>query len=349
MSLRERTFTPVLSNVLRQMSEAVAKEVGTVNLMTAYKRDLGGNLPLYYVAEVRILGSFGRNEANPYSDMDLWLITKADLPLTEIVKLSNAELKVRERLGRDYNYPNLDKHRATILSRDEANLYENTFVSRVAVLRVEKEATILWGDSPAPRTGVCLPDLVASMEEFDKLYSLAENGANGVEPKKYARRVCREMTYYRDGVRLGNNRQVDAEIALRYDNSPAKVMEESRVYRERLYLAGLDPEAVARRQIAHNCMFTLEKVRWELTYGLVDPESLETWRKGVSRKHAFYPDKIAEFVSRTAHQLKLDSTPELEQLKNISTEPLTIDLVEQFHKVHTQWMIEGTRRALDVS
>ena len=334
---------------LGQTESKFVTELSTDSFIDVYKKALVEKVDLGEVGKVRIIGSFGRNDANQESDMDVWIITNKRTSLATISRISDEEIAVREDLKEKFGYPNLTRHRATIFSREEADLYESTFSVRVGSIRTTGESTTIWGGTEAPVVIPTLVDLVASIEEFDALYDIAEKGLNGISSRKYARRVCKEMKYITEGVRLNSNAEVDAEISINYNNSPAEVMEESRQVRDQLYLSGLDPVEVARRKIAYICMFTMEKVRWELTYGLADPQILENWRKGISRLYAFYPKKIKEFVCQTAEQLGIDPTEELEQIEKISTEPVSPDLLEEFNRVNTDWMLLATRKALNGS
>jgi predicted nucleotidyltransferase len=73
--------------------------------------------------DLRLLGSFGTGNEQKGSDLDPWLVLRELPNLEDLSVLSRKEFEVRQMLSAKYKYPNLARHRATILSKDQTDIY----------------------------------------------------------------------------------------------------------------------------------------------------------------------------------------------------------------------------------
>lgn len=296
------------------------------------------------VLEVRLTGSIGRNDFNLGSDMDTFLVVNGSRTLVELAAMSEAEMEARRFLARDLGMPNLARHRSTLLNQEEYYLYEQLFATRLGVERRCQENTFLkLGDLPAQKAPHP-SDLVVTFNEFEELYQKAVDG-NGMSPHKYVRRLFREMVYYRDGVRISFNSDVDRQILLMC-GSDEEVVRQAREFRESIVVS---PEAVKARGIAHHLMFTLEKVRWELIYGLLNPADYEDWRLGIKRHYGFYPQEIVQLVEEAEKELGVDGKAIKEAAIALSKQPYDQDTIVAFHELHSQWMLNSCKIAFERS
>ncbi|MFZ2202750.1 MAG: hypothetical protein WAV56_05170, partial [Microgenomates group bacterium] len=300
------------------------------------------------VTEVRVIGSIGRKDGDLYSDMDVWFIFNILPRLDEMADISNRELSVREKLSQKFNLPNLNRHRCTIFTQKEAALYEQIFAVRVGMPRSLGETTILLGNGNQPIVSAPKADIIVSLKEFRELYERETARGHTYFLKKFVRRTLRETIFYHDGQRLTNNASVDEIIRDKYQDNDQKVLSVGREFSDHLR-AKTKEESILFRDLAHHLMFTMEKFRWEIMYGITNNEEFDNWRLGISRRYTFYPQEMIDFVKEAAAELGVDPTEELEQIKMISDHKFSLGTAQKFHDFHTNWMLEKARLALKLS
>lgn len=312
------------------------------DVLAEYKEKIKNLLVTNNVNEVRIGGSFGRNDSNYNSDIDVWFIVKSLPTLPEIVELSNEELLVRHNLGKKYNYPNFDRHYCTILSQIEADFYEEVFPARVGVPRFLGETISLWGQSKIITKTSTKSDIIVSLKEFENTRKQVMDKGRSDLSRKYARRTLRELYFYRDNKRFVSDKSVDEIIKSTYEDNDEKVFVAARVFVNQLSSAS-SKEAIYHRDLSHRLMFTLEKVRWELVYGLTNKIDYINWVQEKKKYYAFFPSEIIQLITEASSMLGVEKTEEIFLLNEISTKSFSTDLIYQFHDYHTKWMLNNAK------
>jgi len=291
------------------------------------------------VQNLRILGSLGRLEMQKTSDMDIWIITSINT-VEELAKLSNKELSIRKKLSKKLQLKNIHRHRASIFSKKEAEIYMNTFPVRVGNPYILKEQIELISKQNIDYTPIdghsIFPDLIVSLEEFLEYF----NNTINIPPQdnKWAHRIVKEIYYYSRCQRVDKDRII-LEITKNY-SKPKNILKLINSYLEKLKKTTNNYE-VEKRRVLHKLMWTLEKVRWELVESHGNIKYFNLWRQGKQKKYGFFPREIGQLV--------LDATKLLVIPK--STKKLGTDLIkitrkqrvlsiEDFHNSLTRWIID---------
>jgi thiamine kinase-like enzyme/predicted nucleotidyltransferase len=328
----------------------------SLEVLAGYKEELqkSGLINSPDISEVSVLGSFGRLEGNKESDMDIWLVCpeKNIDTLDKLSNVSDQEFLVRQKVAEKLSLPQLLRHKASIFTEEEAEIYRKVFAVRVGIPYILGDFSIMTPNKPNPvmfdrlRFNV---DYTVSLEEFIDHWQVAQDkNLPYSQQRKWTRRMVQEMFFKATGRRLIRNQDQEELIKNNYGDSDIKVIEATKseiMCHKKL----LTPEEIKKQQNLHKIMWTLEKVRWELIKGKSNPQHLENWRQGIDRSFGFYPFEIGQLITETLG-LTYDPTSTTKKLGlqliglNRNTNQEDID---EFHSTLSKWISESARTLLN--
>lgn len=315
------------------------------DILTRYYYEIEKELGLKNFTAVLIEGSFGRHDWCEWSDLDVDYTTKNPVPLLEVVDFSTRELEVRRKVGKEYGYPNLARHWCTIFTREEQETYDTVFAVRIGVPRYLGETVRLLGKEETTVRFAPPEDIVVSLQEFQLHY---ENNLgrtdeiDGITSHKYARRAYREMRFYSSGERIPKTKEVDEAIK-KYANDYL-MFEEIKKYTQGLTSKQNSPQLIARRDLSHRLLFTMQKIRWEFISGMVN-QDLFNWQSGQKKRHGFFPEQIKRLVREAGTALGTDDKEIITWLNNVQSRIGVEDLI-LFHQIHSNWMLKNAQKAI---
>ena len=300
-----------------------------------------------------ILGSLGKFGGNSVSDIDSWLVC-TDVRITDLefmIKASEEELKIRKTLNSSYNYLNLSRHRASIFSEQEAELYRRSFAVRVGIPYIIGEQNVLQGNNNSSRNIVFTEkeiktDLLVSMDEFHNAYTVLDND---VIRKKATRRIIQEGRYYRVGERIKGNTEIDRLVDVEYDGDWQKAME-TELEKTRMWVGEVEPKEYEKRALLHKLAWTLEKVRWEMIESKLDSRYLERWRKGEGTGYGFSPHQIGRLMAQSAEILAWMSSSSKnlgEELCELTRDNYDPARITDAHIALTHWITDQMKHIID--
>jgi len=348
MILKPKAFVPEPSNLI--LPEKTAKTVVDDYLEMAKEqlRTLGVN-------QIRILGSYGRQDAFVESDMDVWLICNHNIVenIQSIAKLSQIELSLRKKVAEKHELHNLARHKATILSKREANLYQASFYTRVTIpytlqeqtkVSLEKMGRISGGGTKNNKTA----DLIVSLAEFVGNWEKAVSHKLSTHTQnKWIRRIAQEVEYTITGTRHISTNSLNKLLASKYRNSLKKLFASTDALTKKL-MKDVSRNELVYCKLTHHLMWTLEKVRWELINYYATPELFEKWRCGLSKSYGFYPREIGNLVLQCLNTINNQPT----NTSKLGTDLIVLSrerggkkvqaLVEDFHNTLRTWLTKET-------
>lgn len=301
--------------------------------------------------DLRLLGSFGTGNEQKGSDLDPWLVLK-DLPnLEDLSVLSKKEFEIRQKLSVKYRYPNLVRHRATILSKNQTDVYERSFALRVGIPH-KFGAIKSLNDIDLYNPDVMLhpTDVVVTLREYQGLYDRNVLRDNPFSSRKFVRRIVQDITFYLKGEYITKTEKLDEIIERDFSNSEEAVMRESARIVDSISKE-IPAKYIYDRELSHQCLSTMEKVVWELSRSYFSKRVFDEWRFRKNRRGAFYPVEIRQLIEDFNKYFKdillsndlLDSLARLEKLDAGPNE------MEDYYQKHCSWMLKAANIALESS
>jgi predicted nucleotidyltransferase len=256
------------------------------------------------VEEVLILGSYGRLDGQPSSDLDIWLILNSTEDLDEIGRIANKEFQLRVDLAEEIQLP-IATHWASIYDFKEAERYREIYSTRVGIPYYLREHIHLfkeYGEIEIPQPRTLAADWIVSLQGFIE----RENNLPDLQKNvmKWKRRIVQEYFYYISGERPKSKAEQDDVFLKIFEGDRDKLIAGVNCGIERVKnefdLKELDLEKV---RILQTVATTLEKVRWEFVTCINTPNRYINWLNeeeniGLQRRYAFTPDQILNIIHK---------------------------------------------------
>jgi len=309
------------------------------------------SLTPFSLADVRILGSFGTGNEQKTSDLDPWLVLGSIPTLETLSVLAKKEFHIRQELSEKYGYPNLARHRATIFSREQSLIYEQTFAIRVGIPRKIGAIVSLTGNNQ-PNDGVFLSeaDLIVTLGEYVGLYDRNLLRVCPIPSRKFTRRMVQDLGLFFEGEYVTDKALLDRKIFDKYSGSDEVVFDESNRI-TKLISEKVPIDKLQSRDLSHKCAFTMEKVIWELSRGYFCRRSFNEWRQMRNRIGGFYPNEIrflvGEFTRRFGNALP--SSELLDSLDRLEKTSAGLTDLEEYYQNHSSWMLKAADISLRAS
>ncbi len=272
------------------------------------------------VMSVRVLGSYGRGDARLDSDLDVWVTARDDTPFNELYELWRQDLDKREQYQLDHGdaLPAITRHGPSVFRDKESAAYLAGFLHRV-MFPGELGEHILMHRVDQPELPVSysnddtLADMAIMLSDFlGNYWREVERGDIKLQ-KKWLARLHREVTYHTLGVRLRH----DTDIFEDGTDEAAIVQKADELLSSLTQLAV--PNLIQERRIIQSCLWTLEKVRWELFGCVEDTERWDRWRTGERTHLGFTPQEIGKLL-RDCQQYLGESAPSVKRIGGLLVE-----------------------------
>ncbi len=331
------------------IQELVVTEQKSSPLITEYKDEVVKLSPS--LIDLRLLGSFGTGNEQRASDLDPWLVLKELPDLEDLSVLSKKEFEVRQRLSAKYEYPNLARHRATIFSEAQTDIYDRSFALRVGIPhKLGAIRSLINKDLYSPEVKPHPTDLVVTLEEYKGLFDRNAIRGNPFPQRKFARRVVQDMTLYFKGSYITEKGKLDGIIERDYGGSDEAVMRDSAKVVDSISRE-LPAEQIYDRELSHQCLFTMEKVVWELSRSYFSKRAFDEWRLSKKRHGGYYPVEIRELVDNFSRSFKNTLPPNdlLNSLDMLEKPGSGLAEAENYYQKHSRWMLEAAGIALKAS
>jgi predicted nucleotidyltransferase len=331
------------------VQEAVVTEQKSSPLITEYKNEVVKLNPS--LIDLRLLGSFGTGNEQKGSDLDPWLVLKELPNLEDLSVLSKKEFEVRRRLSAKYEYPNLARHRATIFSEAQTDIYDRSFALRVGIPhKIGAIRSLINRGLYNPDVKPHPTDLVVTLKEYEGLYDRNVIRGNPFPQRKFARRVVQDMTLYFKGSYITDKGKLDEIIERDYGGSDEAVMRDSAKVVDSISKE-VPEEQIYDRELSHQCLFTMEKVVWELSRSYFSKKAFDEWRLSKKRHGGYYPVEIKELVDNFSRSFKniLSSNDLLNSLAVLEKPDSGLVDAEDYYQKHSGWMLEAAGIALKAS
>ncbi len=301
--------------------------------------------------DIILLGSFSTGNEQKGSDLDSWLVVR-DLPNLEDLSIySKKEFEIRQNLSVKYKYPNLARHRSTILSKDQTEVYEESFALRVGIPHnIGAIRSLIDKNSYNINVNKHPTDLVVTLREYQGLYDRNAIRGNPLPPRKFARRVIQDMTLYFEGNYLIEKKKLDEIIDRDYGGSDNAVMQESAKIIDSI-TREIPAEQIRSRELSHQCLFTMEKVAWELSRSYFSKRAFDEWRVRKKRSGGYFPTEIrglADNFNKSFNNI-LPSNNLLDALTVLEKPNSGLAEMENYYQKHCAWMLKAASIALDAS
>jgi len=318
-------------------------------LVDEYRNEVIKLNPL--LVDLRILGSFGTGNEQGGSDLDSWLVPNGLLNLRDLSILSRKEFEIKQKLSIKYGYPNLARHRATILSKDQTYIYEKSFAIRVGIPHdIGVVKSIIDNNSHNLDVKLHPTDLIATLKEYKGLYDRNVLRGNPLLPRKYTRRIIQDTWLYFNKNYITKNGKLDEIIKNNfYDSDEAVIQKSIEIVNE--LSKEVSPKQIYCRELSHQCLQTMEKVVWELSRSYFSKRAFDEWRLGKNRHGGFYPTEIRELVDEfnNVFQNILPSTNLFDSLAKLEKSDSGIEEAEEYYQIHCKWMLEAGNIAFKAS
>lgn len=311
----------------------------------------------YPIRYVSLLGSFGRGDADPESDMDPWVVCDEGLTLQQMAAISDIEKEIRQVIAREYDLPNLARHRASVFLEQEAELYRCTFHARVEVPRLQGEQNVIMQHAQ-PMQNVQLSqreaelDQAVSLDEFtEQLLAAIQIGVRARKnQEKWSRRIAQQLLWFAEGTWISSKDELDRHIALFFAGQPERILRAAQEYGERVRDRWTEAER-CRRILTHKIMWNLEKVRWELFQSLTDVEHFHLWRLGQKRFFGFPPQDIGLLAEKIRQCIGQDDGIDALQraIQMLTADDCAVAEVHNFYEVWQHWLQINARSLLQKS
>ena len=272
------------------------------------------------VSSVRILGSYGRGDARNDSDLDTWITARDGTPFEVLYALWRQDLNTRERYQLDHNnsLSQITRHGPSIFTDSETSAYLAGFIHRVAIpgaigeqLFIKREGE--FSDPIFFSNEDKVADMVITLADFVVNYHREVENADQSLQKKWLKRIYRDVTHYTQGVRLVH----DSDIADKNILNEQVISEANNLIETLSQL--VDPSLIEERRMIQSCLWTIEKVRWELFSCFEDSKRWDRWRTGERVHLGFTPEQIGELL-RTCQQYLGESSPSTKRVGSLLVE-----------------------------
>ncbi len=290
--------------------------------------------------EVVLLGSHGRKEGDSVSDLDVWLLLKDTSDLESLSTISSKDMELRKILAQKFNCPNLDRHPASVFNPLEAILYRKIYFTRVGLpYSLGEQSQIIQSDFallPQIEEYDRVIDWVISINEFLQMDELTADYV-----MKWKRRIIQDILYYRDNIRLVRNKDLDRIYQERYFSNPTVLRKEAEMLvRNNITKYGIEYIDIQKRENLKTIVTTLEKVRWEFMFGVVDSERYNGWLKGrlwegSPRRYAFVPYQILDVILQYENLFGQRSFS-CDVIKKLNEDCERMDIYT-FYRLFTKW------------
>ncbi|MFA6981888.1 MAG: hypothetical protein WC243_02615 [Patescibacteria group bacterium] len=332
------------------------KETHSKLIIDSYKRLVEKECDLTKFDEVRILGSYGRGEPTSTSDLDVWFIltSQNNKPLDVSAVLSNKDLKIRRQLIKQYKLRStFIDNRATILTGEEAKLYNKAFPVRLGIPYDRGEQRTIIGN-PNTTTYSCeevKTDLAVSINEFIENWETAIiNKAGLKKEKKWLYILCRDLLFFRDGIQVSLHKDLDKIFANYYRGNFNLLVKEGRdFYRE--LVQNIPAKNMSLRKLSHSLMWTYEKVEWELIESFGDIDYFNNWRFGKYRLYGFFPFELEMLIEKVTNILGSgnlkDTDVFVEELVELRQLNYDLKNLPHTYKIFQNWVLSALRLSLE--
>jgi hypothetical protein len=302
----------------------------------------------FQLTDLRLLGSFSTGNEQQTSDLDTWLVTPHSLCLEDLSALSKEEFKIKQDLAVKYGYPNLARHRATILSNGQTDIYEQSFAIRVGIPHnVNAIKSLIDIGSHNSNVQIEPTDIIATLREYQGLYDRNSLRNDPLLSRKFTRRVVQDMTLFLSGEYLTSKKELDKIIIGRFYNSDEEVMRESVKFTNSI-AENVSAKKIRSRELSHICLLTMEKVVWELSRSFFSKRIFDEWRQMRKRGGGFFPNEIRGLVGEFNAEFEnlLPDGRLLNLLANLEEPNAGLNDLENYYQEHNKWMLEAGKIAL---
>ena len=344
--MNEREHT-ALAKELTAITPQLQKSAEFSNrIINTYSSELTLDSLMQHIRRIDVLGSIAFLDAKITSDMDLWIIVdEADITNVELVKrISDEEFGFRQELAKTLEMKNLDRHRASMFSGKESELYRSAFLARVEYpLQTGNHKVLYTAEqtlSPIPYSAEDYTlDVGISITEFISRIALFINqGKDELSIDKLAQRVARELHLYNNGQYLGITAQLRILVEQLFNGSRDRTLSEAKALSAEIFSRNSE-NRIKARNLMHSLMWTLEKVRWEILESLDDPIYLKGWIDGTQEGLGFSLPLLMSFLQQVNEFLESDlDLSALERDKKLLVSVQSPEALEKFHNTFSVWI-----------